>query len=183
MQVDLKDLWKRLGAVIKKRRILLLGLRGAGKSSILKKMLPGKVTTETPVQGVLVEKISKKNVIFTSWNLPCEHLTSEQFSNYFKKVEGIIFVVDSIDRNSMEIAREELQALLKHPGLADTYLLVFANKQESMSAVGVGEMTDILGLNNLRYRHWSIQALSATSGDGLRDGLMWIASMIRPRNH
>ena len=44
--------------------------------------------------------------------------------------QGIIFVVDSNDRDRIVEAREELQRMLNEDELRDALLLVFANKQD-----------------------------------------------------
>lgn len=45
---------------------------------------------------------------------------------------GLIFVVDSNDRERVNEAREELQRMLAEDELRDAVLLVFANKQVHM---------------------------------------------------
>lgn len=46
-------------------------------------------------------------------------------------VPGLIFVVDSNDRERCSEAREELERMLAEDELRDAVLLVFANKQVS----------------------------------------------------
>jgi len=55
-------------------------------------------------------------------------------------------------------------------------LLVYANKQDMPEAHSVQEVADELGLPELQNRIWYIQACSASSGDGLTDGLDWLVS-------
>ena len=105
---------------------------------------------------------------------------------------GLIFVVDSNDRERVDEAREELQRMLAEDELKDAVLLVFANKQDLPNAMNASEMTDKLGLHNLRSRQWYIQVSSsfslfiinpfqstcATTGDGLYEGLDWISNQL-----
>lgn len=92
----------------------------------------------------------------------------------FQNTQGIIFVVDSNDRERVSEAREELQRMLNEDELRDALLLVFANKQDLPNAMNAAEITDKLGLHSLRQRTWYIQATCATSGDGLYEGLEWV---------
>ena len=62
--------------------------------------------------------------------------------------------------------------------LREAILLVYANKQDLPNAMSAAEMTDKLGLNNLRGRSWYIQACCATTGDGLYEGLDWLSSTL-----
>lgn len=96
----------------------------------------------------------------------------------FQNTQGIIFVVDSNDRERVTEAREELQRMLNEDELRDALLLVFANKQDLPNAMNAAEITDKLGLHSLRQRQWYIQATCATSGDGLYEGLEWVSGRL-----
>lgn len=45
--------------------------------------------------------------------------------------------------------------------------------------MNAAEITDKLGLHSLRHRNWYIQATCATSGDGLYEGLDWLANQLK----
>uniref|UniRef100_A0A8C5G9G7 ADP-ribosylation factor 1 n=1 Tax=Gouania willdenowi TaxID=441366 RepID=A0A8C5G9G7_GOUWI len=92
---------------------------------------------------------------------------------------GLIFVVDSNDRERVGEAREELMRMLAEDELRDAVLLVFANKQDLPNAMNAAEITDKLGLHSLRNRNWYIQATCATSGDGLYEGLDWLSNQLK----
>merc|ERR1712118_96365 len=77
---------------------------------------------------------------------------------------GLIFVVDSNDRDCIEDAREELTKMLNEDEMRDAVLLVFANKQDLPNAMAAAEVTDKLGLHNMRNRQWFIQSACATTG-------------------
>ncbi|KAJ7620279.1 ARF small monomeric GTPase [Roridomyces roridus] len=93
--------------------------------------------------------------------------------------QGIIFVVDSSDRERVSEAREELQRMLKEDTLRDTLLLVFANKQDLPNAMTTAEIADKLDLHGLRQWSWHVQAACAISGHGLYEGLQWLDASIR----
>jgi ADP-ribosylation factor protein 1 len=97
----------------------------------------------------------------------------------FQNTQGIIFVVDSNDRDRISEAREELLRMLGEDELRDALLLVFANKQDLPNAMNAAEITDKLGLHSLRQRQWYIQATCATSGDGLYEGLEWLSNNLK----
>merc|ERR1711920_299004 len=86
--------------------------------------------------------------------------------HYYQGTQGLIFVVDSSDRDRIEDAREELSQMLSEDEMRDAILLVFANKQDLPNA-----MTAKLGLHGTRNRQWFIQSACATTGDGLYEGL------------
>lgn len=47
------------------------------------------------------------------------------------------------------------------------------------NALSVKELTDRLGLNDVRTHQWFIQPTSALKGDGLYEGLEWLSRAIR----
>ncbi|EYU38397.1 hypothetical protein MIMGU_mgv1a0189281mg, partial [Erythranthe guttata] len=73
--------------------------------------------------------------------------------HYFQNTQGLIFVVDSNDRDRVVEARDELHRMLNEDELRDAVLLVFANKQDLPNAMNAAEITDKLGLHSLRQRH------------------------------
>lgn len=85
--------------------------------------------------------------------------SSHSFVDY-QNTQGIIFVIDSNDRERVSEAREELQRMLNEDELRDALLLVFANKQDLPNAMNAAEITDKLGLHGLRQRTWYIQVSS-----------------------
>merc|ERR1712054_369573 len=93
----------------------------------------------------------------------------------YQGTQGLIFVVDSNDRDRAEDAREELMKMLNEDEMRDAVLLVFANKQDLPNAMPAAEVTEKLGLHNMRNRQWFIQSACATTGDGLYEGLDWMS--------
>ena len=66
-------------------------------------------------------------------------------------------MVDSNDRERAVEARDELHRMLAEDELRDAVLLVFANKQDLPNAMNAAEITDKLGLHNMKNRNWYIQ--------------------------
>lgn len=79
-----------------------------------------------------------------------------------------IYVIDSADRRRMEETGLELQQLLEEEKLAGVPLLLFANKQDLLSALSPAEMTTGLNLHSIRDRQWQIFPCSAKDGTGLQ---------------
>jgi ADP-ribosylation factor-like protein 3 len=71
-----------------------------------------------------------------------------------------------------------LKQLLDEERLANTPLLIFANKQDLMNALAPDEISGELALNEIRDRVWNILPCSAKTGEGLQDGMEWVVSQI-----
>nr|ACO15533.1 ADP-ribosylation factor 4 [Caligus clemensi] len=160
----------------KQMRILMVGLDAAGKTTILYKLKLGEIVTTIPTIGFNVETVEYKNICFTVWDVGGQDKIRPLWRHYFQNTQGIIFVVDSNDRERIFEAREELQKMLQEDELRDAHLLVFANKQDLPEAMNAAELTDKMGLNDLRSRKWYIQATCATQGNGLYEGLDWLSN-------
>ena len=160
----------------KDMRILMVGLDAAGKTTILYKLKLGEIVTTIPTIGFNVETVEYKNINFTVWDVGGQDKIRPLWRHYFQNTQGLIFVVDSNDRERVTEAHDELQKMLAEDELRDAVLLVFANKQDLPQAMSVAEITDKLGLHNIRNRKWYMQATCATSGDGLYEGLDWLSN-------
>ncbi|XP_033761576.1 E3 ubiquitin-protein ligase TRIM23-like [Pecten maximus] len=165
----------------KEMRILMVGLDAAGKTTILYKLKLGEIVTTIPTIGFNVETVEYKNISFTVWDVGGQDKIRPLWRHYFQNTQGLIFVVDSNDRERVGEAREELMRMLNEDELRDAVLLVFANKQDLPNAMNAAEITDKLGLHSLRNRNWYIQATCATSGDGLYEGLDWVSNQLKGR--
>ncbi|XP_061079368.1 ADP-ribosylation factor 1-like [Conger conger] len=163
----------------KEMRILMVGLDAAGKTTILYKLKLGEIVTTIPTIGFNVETVEYKNISFTVWDVGGQDKIRPLWRHYYQNTQGLIFVVDSNDRERMTEAKEELCRMLGEDELRDAVVLVFANKQDLPNAMNAAEITDKLQLHNLRNRNWYIQSTCATSGDGLYEGLDWLSNQLK----
>merc|ERR1712040_5628 len=169
----------------KEMRILMVGLDAAGKTTILYKLKLGEIVTTIPTIGFNVETVEYKNISFTVWDVGGQDKIRPLWRHYYQNTQGIIFVVDSNDRERIDdasgsdnSAKEELHRMLAEDELRDAVVLVLANKQDLPNAMSVNEVTEKLGLNQLRNRQWYIQSTCATTGDGLYEGLDWLSNTL-----
>lgn len=158
-----------------------VGLDAAGKTTILYKLKLGEIVTTIPTIGFNVETVEYKNICFTVWDVGGQDKIRPLWRHYFQNTQGLIFVVDSNDRERVQESADELQKMLQEDELRDAVLLVFANKQDMPNAMPVSELTDKLGLQHLRSRTWYVQATCATQGTGLYDGLDWLSHELSKR--
>mmetsp|Transcript_79386 Transcript_79386/g.224721 ORF Transcript_79386/g.224721 Transcript_79386/m.224721 type:complete len:210 (-) Transcript_79386:197-826(-) len=164
--------------------ILMVGLDAAGKTTVLYRLKLGTMVTTVPTVGFNVEKLEYKNLIFRVWDLGGQTRTRKIWEHYYQATDALIFVVDSSDRDRIEEANEELLKMLHREEMRDAVLLVLANKQDLPDAMTTAELTTKLGLHGLgRSRKWLVQETCATVGDGLYEGLDWLAITIANSRH
>jgi len=160
------------------RRILMVGLDAAGKTTVLYKLKLGELVTTIPTIGFNVETVQYKNIHFTVWDVGGQDKIRPLWRHYYQNTQGLIFVVDSNDRERASEAADELSRMISEDELRDAAILVFANKQDLPNSMSVAEITDKLGLHSLKQRKWYIQSTCATSGDGLYEGLDWLSNTL-----
>ena len=126
----------------------MVGLDAAGKTTILYKLKLGEVVTTIPTIGFNVETVEYKNISFTVWDVGGQDKIRPLWRHYYQNTQGLIFVVDSNDRERVEAAKDELHRMLSEDELSESVVLVFANKQDLPNAFSAAELTDRLGLQS-----------------------------------
>eukprot|EP00929_Paragymnodinium_shiwhaense_P088177 TRINITY_DN4840_c0_g1_i1.p1 TRINITY_DN4840_c0_g1~~TRINITY_DN4840_c0_g1_i1.p1 ORF type:complete len:183 (-),score=47.22 TRINITY_DN4840_c0_g1_i1:315-863(-) len=157
------------------RKIVMVGLDAAGKTTILYNLRLGEVVMTIPTIGFNVESAEYKNISFTVWDIGGQDKIRKLWRHYYADTDGLIFVVDSSDAERMAEAKEELHAVLGDDAMQGTALLVLANKQDLPQAMTAAEIVEKLELSQMRSRPWFIQSTCATTGDGLFDGMDWLS--------
>jgi len=161
-------------------RILMVGLDAAGKTTILYKLKIGQVLTTIPTIGFNVETVQYKNISFTVWDVGGQDKIRPLWRHYYAGSNGLIFVIDSSDRDRIDDAHAELSRILEEEDMRDAAVLVYANKQDLPNSMSATEIRARLGLENLpRQRKWYVQPACAPSGDGLYEGLDWLSNALR----
>jgi ADP-ribosylation factor protein 1 len=153
----------------------VVGLDAAGKTTILYRWKLGEVVTTIPTIGFNVETVTHSNVSITCWDVGGKDKIRPLWRHYYAGTDGVVFVIDSNDRDRIGDACEELCRFINEPELSDASLLVFANKQDLPRAMAAPEISEKLRLHSLRCRRWFIQAASAFDGVGLQEGFDWMA--------
>ncbi|KAJ6646845.1 ADP-ribosylation factor-like protein 1 [Pseudolycoriella hygida] len=162
-------------------RILILGLDGAGKTTILYRLQVGEVVTTIPTIGFNVEQVTYKNLKFQVWDLGGQTSIRPYWRCYYSNTDAIIYVVDSVDRDRIGISKDELLYMLREDELNDAILVVLANKQDMEGCMSVAEVHQALGLEALKNRTFQIFKTSATKGEGLDQAMDWLSNALQTR--
>eukprot|EP00456_Euglypha_rotunda_P045277 TRINITY_DN3583_c0_g1_i7.p1 TRINITY_DN3583_c0_g1~~TRINITY_DN3583_c0_g1_i7.p1 ORF type:complete len:125 (+),score=26.96 TRINITY_DN3583_c0_g1_i7:137-511(+) len=105
MGLAFSKFWSRMFGK-KEMRILMVGLDAAGKTTILYKLKLGEVVTTIPTIGFNVETVEYKNISFTVWDVGGQDKIRPLWRHYYQNTQGIIFVVDSNDRDRIDDSKE-----------------------------------------------------------------------------
>ncbi|OAD61419.1 ADP-ribosylation factor-like protein 1 [Eufriesea mexicana] len=162
-------------------RILILGLDGAGKTTILYRLQVGEVVTTIPTIGFNVEQVTYKNLKFQVWDLGGQTSIRPYWRCYYSNTDAIIYVVDSADKDRIGISKDELIYMLREEELQGAILVVLANKQDMAGCLSVAEVHQALGLDALKNRTFQIFKTSATKGEGLDQAMDWLSNALQSR--
>ena len=159
----------------KHRRLLIVGLDGAGKTTILYQMYANKKVNTQPTEGYNIQSIEFEGLTMNVWDVGGQKDLRRFWRHYYTGTQGIIFVVDSCDSSRLKAAKTELIGLVADPQLHSAAILVLANKQDQPEAMAPEELSRALDLGGLlKNRRWKVQGSTGTTGDGLKEGFAWL---------
>ncbi|XP_044755235.1 ADP-ribosylation factor-like protein 3 isoform X2 [Coccinella septempunctata] len=165
----------------KELRLLLLGLDNAGKTTILKIMASEDVTQVTPTAGFNIKSVVSDGFKLNVWDIGGQRKIRPYWKNYFENTDVLIYVVDSSDKKRLEETGIELFELLAENKLEEVPLLVYANKQDLPNSLPSSELAEALGLHSIKDRVWQIQACTAITGEGIKEGMEWACKSVKKK--
>lgn len=165
-------------------RVLLAGLDGAGKTSLLASLLTagGETRTVVPTVGVSVVRYfcPRSGCGFSVADCGGGGASRSLWPGYGEGADCVLYVVDSADPDRLLVARNELWVLLK--GAVGLPVLVACNKQDlEEEALRVDRVVGAMGLAGLlKDRKWEIVPTSAVTRQNLEWLFPWLARAVRP---
>ncbi|KAK4814053.1 hypothetical protein QYF61_006560 [Mycteria americana] len=130
------------------RQVLVLGLDGAGKSSVLHYLCSQTARERiAPTRGFNSAQLYVEGLEVDLLEVGGSQNLRAYWPHYLSQAHVLVFVVDSVDRARLLTARQELHSLLAaEPQLP---LVVLANKQDKSNALSVAELQEELALHTL----------------------------------
>uniref|UniRef100_G3QC97 ADP ribosylation factor like GTPase 10 n=1 Tax=Gasterosteus aculeatus TaxID=69293 RepID=G3QC97_GASAC len=130
--------------------VLVLGLDGAGKSSMLQGLTPGGWAAKRgrcrPTRGFNFVSLNAPTCQLDFLEIGGGEDLRRYWSDYLRKTHVLVYVVDSSDRSRLPMAKAELHRLLMvQPQLP---VVVLGNKQDKPNAVSVSELHEALSLGS-----------------------------------
>ena len=109
------------------KRILLLGLDNAGKTSILIQFKEQTfMPTAVPTIGLNIEQIEFQGYNLTFWDVGGQAV--RLWKHYFDNIDAIIYVIDATDKERLFKVRDEVHKISKDPALIGVPYLIMINK-------------------------------------------------------
>ncbi|KAM5359123.1 hypothetical protein ACJZ2D_014729 [Fusarium nematophilum] len=161
-------------------QVLLCGLDNAGKSALLMRLKGGEFVETTPTEAYHVDSVECKGElrVLTIWEVSGREIIRPVWKCFFPGRRGVIFVVDSSDVDRLAEAKDELWRVAKADEMRRVPILIVANKQDLKNSICAAEIAHELDLDSLKDSPLHIQPASVVTGDGLRQGMKWLAEEI-----
>jgi ADP-ribosylation factor related protein 1 len=169
--------------------VLILGVDGAGKTSMLEQIKhvfsgldplpPAKIP---PTVGLNIGRLRVDRAHLLFWDLGGARALRTLWEKYYNEAHGLCFVVDAADHERLDEARDVLQQLLSTAELAGIPLLVFANKLDAPGALRAEEVQERFGLHPARggsSQPQNVMSASALSGEGVEGGVRWLVEALK----
>ncbi|KAK3094522.1 hypothetical protein FSP39_002834 [Pinctada imbricata] len=135
-----------------KRRILVVGLDGSGKTQFVNCLSRGRQSNITsppkPTQGFHVKSICLSSTNFDIWDLGGAPHFRAYWKEFVKNLDVIVYVVDSANRYRMQEAKDTLDTFLKEECTQDIPLLIIANKQDVDGSLSGDQVLAGLGIDS-----------------------------------
>jgi ADP-ribosylation factor protein 1 len=160
-------------------RVLLLGLDNAGKTCILYKVKLNESVTTIPTIGFNCETVTPcKGVTFTVWDVGGQGKIRRLWRHYYQNTDGLVYVVDSSDRERIDESCEELHSILNDGQMRNVPFVIIANKQDLPNALPCSEIVKRLKLSHFKSK-WFIQSSCAITGEGIYEAMKAMADLIK----
>ena len=119
---------------------------------------------------------------FMVWDVSGQDRLRSFWRHYYHGTSGVIFVVDVCDAERFPLVRRELHGILQEEDLLQAVVLILANKADQQNAVSTEELATALELEMLQasQRTFTVQRTVATTGAGLKEGLLWLSKNMKP---
>mmetsp|Transcript_3105 Transcript_3105/g.4326 ORF Transcript_3105/g.4326 Transcript_3105/m.4326 type:complete len:196 (+) Transcript_3105:281-868(+) len=182
-----------LGLYHKSAKILFLGLDNAGKTTLLHMLKENRVQIHQPTLHPNQDELIIGNIRFKTFDLGGHETARRLWKDYFTTVDGVVYMVDALDRNRFPEAKRELDYLLTCDELASVPFLVLGNKIDAATAASEDDLRYALGLfetygkDTNRYRSdidsdkirpIELFMCSVIRKMGYADGFRWLSSFL-----
>ncbi|ATY67427.1 ADP-ribosylation factor family protein [Cordyceps militaris CM01] len=182
--------------------VIVLGLDNAGKTTFheqVKAMYlpdgPAPKLKTVPTVGQNVSTLTLPDMYLKVWDVGGQHSLRRLWESYYTSCHAIVFIIDSTDvgdgtiehdaTGRLDECRCVLEDVLQHSDTEGVPLLILANKQDREDCVETIRIKEGLvkkvmeGDKGDSIRDTRVLAMSALTGDGVREAVDWLRTRVQ----
>ncbi|MFX1373397.1 MAG: PAS domain S-box protein [Promethearchaeota archaeon] len=164
----------------KEAKVLIFGLSLAGKTTIIRTRRKSVSKTTFPTINVDISRILVNNVSLLTYDIPGKYRVKQLWKPYLKNQDGLIFVLDVMDKIKFSFARELLHEIAGKPELSELPLLILFNKVD-LKKQDLNELEEAMGVKKLGKRPIKSFLTSAIKNINIDEAFNWLTLKIAER--
>mmetsp|Transcript_4562 Transcript_4562/g.8372 ORF Transcript_4562/g.8372 Transcript_4562/m.8372 type:complete len:178 (-) Transcript_4562:1193-1726(-) len=161
------------------KSVLFLGLDGAGSTTVLYQIVLGKKVDTIPTLGFNHEVVTHNNVELEMFDLGGVEKVRPVWRQYAPEADAIVFVVDGHDQPRLLQAKEELNKFYADLQNKKIPLLLYINKMDLPTFLGVEEVEKLLGTKDLPVSAYKSVPCCGRTGENISVGLDWLTEQFK----
>lgn len=160
---------------IKKMKIVVLGLKDAGKTCLVSRVFENVFPENTNQIRAKIKKYTINNIDFVVYDVSGGPQNYSQWDYFYKKCDAMIYCIDSTcnDSDSAE-AKKQLNNVLYRNIWRRRPLLVIGNKNDVPDAKGCTDIVLELNLESIVDREIACYSVSALTGTNVDLVIEWL---------
>jgi GTP-binding protein SAR1 len=161
------------GYFSKKAKILFLGLDNAGKTTLLRLLKDDRIHQHAPTHHPNKDELCINNVTITAFDLGGHKEARKLWDDYFIGCDGIVFIIDTSDRERIQESAKEFQKLCLMENLP---IAILGNKIDLDGAMSIPELSEAIGFvpNHLHQ----LFMCSIVQKTGYKEAFEWLSKQI-----
>ncbi|KAK8799467.1 hypothetical protein WA158_006016 [Blastocystis sp. Blastoise] len=163
------------------RRILVVGLDGAGKTTFLYQFKKDSINDIAPTVGFNCETVEYDKYTLHFWDIGGEQRMRGLWVHHYSGSQGVLFVVDINQVERFGEVKQVLDTMLKNIHLEGIPIAILANKAESHPETNIKTLVSLLNLDSIKKtRPCELFQTVAKTGEGIEDAMQWICKEMKP---
>ncbi|CAG9332505.1 unnamed protein product [Blepharisma stoltei] len=174
----------------KNAKLVFLGLDNSGKSTLIQMLNDGKLCYLQPTVHPESVELIIGGIRYRAFDLVGHENARKMRKDYLlANVDGIVFMVDSSDRERFDLSRNELDELMSMEELQNVPFIILGNKIDLDDAASEEELRNALGLETYKcygkdlksqtgVRPIELFMCSVARRAGYAEGFQWLSQFI-----
>lgn len=148
--------------------VAVLGLDGAGKTSLVEHLRIGDMGEALPTMGFHITNVRVNNCVIQFADLAGQDSMRILWGALYHSADAVVYVIDGTDTMRLPLAMSELKSVMSYPSLEDKPFLVLVNKHDS-NAIDVNVLKhQIVG------ERWRAFNISVKDNTGIDEAFLWL---------